>query len=58
MTEEVGGTGDPDQEHRKWLIKECIFAETPMNKATIQFLEDLFQWSKNGMQEPKVKVVK
>ena len=47
-----------DEVRRQWIIKECFHPETPMNKATIQFYEDLFQWQKNGMQEPKVKVVK
>jgi hypothetical protein len=47
-----------DELRRQWIIKECFHPETPMNKATIQFYEDLFQWQKNGMQEPKVKVVK
>ncbi len=47
-----------DEVRRQWIIKECFHPETPMNKATIQFYEDLFQWQKNGMPEPKVKVVR
>lgn len=51
-------TDNADELRRQWLIKEVIQPDTPMNKATIQFLEDLFQWSKYGMQDPKVRVVK
>lgn len=51
-------TDNADELRRQWLIKEVIQPDTPMTKATIQFLEDLFQWSKYGMQKPKVEVVK
>lgn len=51
-------TENADQLLRQWLIKEVVQPDTPMTKATVLFLEDLFQWAKNGMQEPKVKVVK
>ena len=51
-------TEDPDRLLRKWIIREVFHPDTPMNKATIQFMEDLFQWHQNGMQEPKIKAVK
>ena len=51
-------TENADQLLRQWLIKEVVQPDTPMTKATVLFLEDLFQWAKNGSQEPRVKVVK
>ena len=47
-----------DQLLRQWIIKEVVHPDTPMTKGTIQFLEDLYQWTKFGLQEPKAKVVK
>ena len=51
-------TENADQLLRQWLIKEVVQPDTPMTKATVLFLEDLFQWAKNGMQKAKVEVVK
>jgi len=53
-------TENADQLLRQWLIKEVVQPDTPMTKATVLFLEDLFQWAKNGAQtsDPKVRVIK
>lgn len=51
-------TENADQLLRQWLVKEVVQPDTPMTKATVLFLEDLFQWVKSGAQEPRVKVVK
>ena len=51
-------TDNADELRRQWLIKEVIQPETPLTKATIQFLDDLFHWQKHGLPEVKVRVVK
>lgn len=51
-------TENADQLLRQWLIKEVVQPDTPMTKSTVMFLEDLFQWAKNGMPDAKVRVVK
>jgi hypothetical protein len=48
---------NPDELLRQWIFREIQNSEVATNKTTLDYMENVYQWIKNGSPKPKVRAV-